>query len=63
MLDQQRLPCAIKLEKDLKSSSYDGIVLVVTPEFINSQPDILTEPIKTRAKVTLSSFFYVLESL
>ena len=36
-----RLPCALKIEKDLKSSAYDGIVVITTSDLETSNHDEL----------------------
>jgi len=35
------LPCALKIEKDLKSSAYDGIVVITTSDLVTSNHDEL----------------------
>jgi hypothetical protein len=47
-----RLPCALKIEKDLKSSAYDGIVVIVTSDVDSSHhDDLLKEHFISSAKV------------
>jgi hypothetical protein len=47
-----RLPCALKIEKDLKSSAYDGIVAIVTSDLEASNHDeLLKEHLISSAKV------------
>jgi hypothetical protein len=47
-----RLPCALKIEKDLKSSAYDGIVVIVTSDLeAPNYDELLTEYFISSAKV------------
>jgi hypothetical protein len=47
-----RLPCALKVEKNLKSLAYDGIVAIVTSDLEASNNDeLLKEHFASSAKV------------
>jgi hypothetical protein len=47
------LPCALKVEKDLRSSAYDGIVVIVTSDAETSNRDeILKKHFSSAAKVS-----------
>ncbi|XP_021916639.1 putative aminopeptidase W07G4.4 isoform X2 [Zootermopsis nevadensis] len=48
----KRLPCALKIEKDLKSSAYDGIVVIVSSILETYNYDeLLKKPFNSSAKI------------
>jgi len=52
-----RLPCALKIEKDLKSSAYDGIVVITTSDLETSNHDELLKRYFTSAAKTDNSLY------
>jgi hypothetical protein len=51
-----RLPCTLKIEKDLRSAEYDGIVVIGTsdPEASNSYDELLKKHFISSAKVNVA---------
>jgi len=52
-----RLPCALEIEKDLKSSAYDGIVVITTSDLETSNHDELLKGHFTTAAKTDNSLY------
>jgi hypothetical protein len=51
------LPCALKIEKDLKSSAYDGIVVISTSDLeASNHNDLLKRHFTSAAKV-ITAFY------
>jgi len=49
---EERLPCTLKIEKDLKSSAYDGIIVITTSDLQPSNVDeLLNESIASAARI------------
>jgi hypothetical protein len=54
-----RLPCALKIEKDLKSSAYDGIVVIFTSDLeAPNHDELLKEHFISSAKVNSVASVY-----
>jgi hypothetical protein len=52
-----RLPCALKIEKDLKSSAYDGIVVIVTSDLeASNHAELLKGHFTSAAKVNTALY-------
>ena len=53
-----RLPCDLKIEKDLKSSAYDGIIVITTSDLETSNHDeLLKGHFTSAAKVNTALCF------
>jgi hypothetical protein len=52
-----RLPCALKVEKDLKSSAYDGIVVIISSDVETSNHvELLKGHFASAAKVNTALY-------